>query len=77
MEMKKTLKNTLKVKLPFYKIKPGGIATITIDAPDDIHLRGIELGHLIEVKEKKKAISKAPKTPKKKVKKKVKYSYSI
>lgn len=69
--VKKTLKNVLKVKVPFYKIKPGGTATIELEKPDDIHFRGIQLGHLKEVKEKPK------KEIKKKVKKKVKVTYSI
>ena len=46
---KKTLKNVLKVEVPFYKIKPGQTATIELEKADDIHYRGIELGHLIEV----------------------------
>jgi len=46
---KKRLKNILEVELPFYKIKPGETKEIEITAPDDIHLRGIQLGHLKEV----------------------------
>jgi len=63
MMVKKRLKNVLKVKVPFYKIGPGDTATIELE-PDDIHWRGIELGHLVEVKKKPKK--------KKSVKKKVK-----
>lgn len=46
------LKNKLKVELPFYKISPGETKEITITENDDIHFRGIELGHLILIDEK-------------------------
>lgn len=51
--VKKTLKNILKVEVPFYKIKPGQTATVEFESLDDIHYRGIELGHLIVVGEEK------------------------
>jgi len=50
--VKKTLKNMLKVEVPFYKIKPGDTRTIELETSDDIHYRGIELGHLVVVEEK-------------------------
>ena len=46
------LKNKLKVEVPFYKILPGETKEITITESDDIHYRGIELGHLVLVDEK-------------------------
>lgn len=57
---KKTLKNILKVEIPFYKIKPGETATIELEKVDDIHYRGIALGHLMEVG-KEKIIFELPK----------------
>jgi len=71
--IKKTLKNTLKVKVPFYKIGPGDTATIELEKADDIHYRGIQLGHLIEVKELPKKEKKVVSATVKKRKKKVKY----
>lgn len=49
MVRKLKLKNKLTVDLPFYKVKPGKTAEVEIIGDDDIHLRGIELGHLVEV----------------------------
>ena len=51
--VKKTLKNVLKVEIPFFKIKPGQTATIELEKSDDIHYRGITLGYLKEVEPEK------------------------
>lgn len=71
----KTLKNVLAKNqvIPFYKILPGETKTIEL-TENDIQFRGIELGHLIEVKRevKKEAIPKEPKTILKTSKKKKK-----
>lgn len=66
MGEKKAFKNLLKVPFPFSGIKPGKIKVIEIIGPDDIHFRGVQLGHLKEVSIPKKV------APRKGVKKKVK-----
>ena len=69
MMVKKLLKNVLKVKVPVYQIEPGETKEIELVKPDDIHYRGIQLGHLVEVKAPKEEIS-PPKKLKIKTKKK-------
>ena len=46
---KVAFKNLLKIKFPFYDILPGETKTIELIGPDDIALRGVQLGHLIKV----------------------------
>lgn len=62
--MKKTFKNLLKVPYPFSQIAPGETATVELIGDDDIHLRGVKLGWLEEVKEGTRTT--VPSSPKKK-----------